>query len=446
MFYIIETNEQLAQFRGYDISDSFIEPILCSDNIHPAISPVCAYFIKPNRSKRGFILPISHSETFSLSQEEIVALFEDKVARVYVSDAKRTKYSLQLDKPTICLKTLKWLEDGSVLDDRKYNTPAHSFLYSKYPEKEDINKIVPISKHQEKWNAYITDNKKLLSSKIQGKKYFKFYNEVVNDTLWEVEKNGIPVDNIALKLHYPEVSQLVLLPGDKVYTHYNINTATGRPSNAYGGINFGAMNKSDDSRSFIIPENDFLVEFDYHSYHPKMLSNLVEYEFEGDDIHSHLGRMYFDTEELADQQYSDSKNLTFKILYTNAEEYSHIEFFRKVKVYKEKLWKEYREKGYLEAILSKRPITGIDSKTQILPYLLQSYETERNIMIMSMINEYLIERSTRFIMYNYDSFLFDWDKKEPEVLDDIQHILETDGYKTSVKVGKNYANLKELTD
>ncbi|MEG7727163.1 hypothetical protein U2063_15360, partial [Listeria monocytogenes] len=64
---------------------------------------------------------------------------------------------------------------------------------------------------------------------------------------------------------------------DKVYTHYNINTATGRPSNAYGGINFGAMNKSDDSRSFIIPENDFLVEFDYHSYHPKMLANLVEY-------------------------------------------------------------------------------------------------------------------------------------------------------------------------
>lgn len=448
MFYIIENSEQLEKFSSYRMEEAFIEPILYSDTVHPALSPVCAYYIKPNRSRTGFLLPINHSETFSLTQEEIVALFENKVTKVYTSDRKRTNYSLQLNKPIICLKTLKWLETGEVLDDTKWNTPAHNFLYGKYPNKLDINRIVPICKHQEKWNNYLQDNKKLLTSKLQGKKYFKFYNELVNDTLYQVEAQGLTFSPDKLRQHYPDVMQeKACFIGEipKIYTHYNINTSTGRPSNAYGGVNFGAMNKSDSSREFIVAGNDKLVEFDYSSYHPKILANMIGYKFEGDDIHSHLGRMYFETEELTEDQYSESKNLTFKILYTNADEYQHIEYFRLVKTFKEKLWKEYREKGFITATLSKRPITGITSKTQILPYLLQSYETERNVVVMNVLQEYLADKATKLILYNYDSFLVDWCKKEGSyILQEIQGILETDGYKTSMSYGKDYSRMVKL--
>lgn len=446
MFYIIETEEQLAQFSQYNLEESFLEPILASDTVHPALSPVIAYLIKPNRSRTPFILPISHSETFSLSKDDIQDLIASKVTKIYTSDAKRTKYHLNANCPVICLKTLQWLSDGSVLDDSKWNTPAHSFLYSKYPDKLDINKIIPICKHQEKWANYINDNKKLLTSTVQKKKYFKFYNKMFADTLLNLELEGVHVDVEKLRQYYPEVVTNNILYDDVIaYTHYNIHTATGRPSNAFGGLNFGAMNKSDDSRSFITPHNTKLVEFDFNSYHPKMLANLIGYHIEDQDIHSHLGRLYFDTEELSDQQYSDGKNLTFKLLYTNADGYDHIPFIRKVKEYKESMWMQYRSKGYIETIIAKRPILGIESKTQILPYLLQSYETERNILLINEIQEYLADKQTKLVLYSYDAFLLDWHKDDgKEVLEYVQDVLEQEGYTTSVKTGKDYANLKQL--
>lgn len=446
MFYIIETQEQLQKFSTYDLSESFIEPILYSDNVHPVINRVSAYFIKPSRSRTGFILPVNHSETFRLDIDVILSLFEARVSKVYVSDIKRTRSHLPINKPLICLKTLKWLETGEILDDKKYNTPAHNFFYAKYPDKYDVNRIVPICKHQEKWNNFLSDNKKLLSSKIEGKRYFKFYNQLVNNVLLSLEYEGLQIDASLLSKHYPEAIQNQLVADSRVYTHYNIHTATGRPSNAFGGVNFAAMNKSDNSREFIISSKDWLVEYDYHSYHPRILSNLIGYSFEGDDIHSHLGRMYFDVEELTKEQYSESKHLTFKLLYTNADDYMHIEFFRRVRDYKESLWRQYREKGYLESIISKKPIKGIESKTQILPYLLQSYETERNMIVMKELQEYLADKETKLILYSYDAFLIDFSKADgSSVLTDIQGILEIDGFTTSMKFGKNYAELKELS-
>lgn len=445
MFYIIENQEQLKAFSDYNISESFIEPILYSDSIHPAINQVSAYYIKPARSRTGFILPISHSETFSLSSEDILDLFERKVAKVYVSDRKRVKCHLPIDKPLVCLKTLKWLETGEVLDDKKYNTTAHQFLYSKYPNKADINRIIPVAKHQEKWNNYILDNKKLLSSKVQDKKYFKFYNELVNDTLMHLEWEGLQVDLGSFEKHYPESIPGNMISEGRIYTYYNINTATGRPSNTFNGVNFGAMNKADNSREFIVAKEGRLVEFDYHSYHLKILCNMIGYSFEGDDIHSHLGCMYFNTEALTPEQYNNSKNLTFKLLYTNSEEYSHIPFFSKVKQYKEELWKIYKDKGFLESPLSKRPIYGIESKTQILPYLLQSYETERNILVMNELQEYLSDKATKLRLYSYDAFLFQHHKSDGlQVLEGIQSILETDEFTTSIKTGRDYANLKRI--
>jgi DNA polymerase I-like protein with 3'-5' exonuclease and polymerase domains len=64
-----------------------------------------------------------------------------------------------------------------------------------------------------------------------------------------------------------------------------------------------------------------------------------------------------------------------------------------------------------------------------------------------MIQEYLEDKQSKLVLYVYDSFLFDVSKADgPEVLEHIQEILEMEGYTTSVKVGKDYAHLKQLTD
>lgn len=444
MYFIVETEEQFQQFSGYDVQECFVQPILLSDNVHPILSEISAWYIKPRKSKRGFILPINHSETFSLNNEDVLKLLS-KTEQIYTYDKKYTRYYLGEEFNITCLKTLHWLETGEVLDHTQWNTPAHNFMYAKYSNKTDVNRLIPVSKHQEKWTTFVKDNKKVFKSLVQNRTYFRFYNNTVVNSLLNVESAGLPVDIELLSKYYPETQTEFISNGKRAYGWYNFHTSTGRPSNNFAGINFSAMNKSDNSREFIRVNKRVLIEFDYHSYHPNMLARLVGYEFPGEDIHTHLGRMYFDLEELTPEQYSQSKNITFKLLYTNSEEYRDLPFFKAVREYKEKLWQVYRDKGYIPSVIVKRPIRGIESKTQILPYLLQSFETELNVVLINTLQQYLKDKYTKLVMYSYDAFLFDHSKKDgPEVLEEIKSILECEGYTTSTKFGKSYASLKQL--
>ena len=64
---------------------------------------------------------------------------------------------------------------------------------------------------------------------------FQFINQITIPTLTKIENAGLwTTDN-----------QLV-------YSDYNIYTSTGRPSNAFGGINFAALNKNDGTREKFI--------------------------------------------------------------------------------------------------------------------------------------------------------------------------------------------------
>jgi hypothetical protein len=50
------------------------------------------------------------------------------------------------------------------------------------------------------------------------------------------------------------------------------------------------------------------------------------------------------------------------------------------------------------------------------------------------------------VLYNYDSFLFDYSKKDgKELLKDIKRILENDGFVVKTKIGKNYGEMSENT-
>ncbi len=444
MFYIIETQEQLDKFKTYDLSDSFVEFITQDDRMHPALSEVSLVYIKPSKSRTGFILPVDHSEGFSLPLNDIIALIDDKVHNLTVLDAKKAKYHLNEQRSVKDLKMFQFLENGKDIDSSTYNTVAHNFLYGKYPSRIDINKLIPISKHQEKWNNLVKDLKIKQGS---YKKYHSFYSNDVNNAFRKIESNGIGVDHDRLFNHYTLKNPLMSEISGMIFSQYNLYTATGRPSNAFNGINFAAMNKGDSSREFIIPKHDRLIEMDYSSYHPRILADLVDYSFEEEDIHTHLGKMYFGVDELTQEQYDESKGMTFKNMYTNQGDNLGIPFFDKVKELKDYLWEMYKEKGYIKSPLSKMKLKGIESKTKILPYLLQKYETERNVIVINQLHEYLVDKTTELVMYSYDSFLFDYSNHdEPEIIQDLKNILE-DGnrYPVSLSQGKNYATLKRFT-
>jgi glutathione peroxidase-family protein len=61
---------------------------------------------------------------------------------------------------------------------------------------------------------------------------------------------------------------------------------------------------------------------------------------------------------------------------------------------------------------------------KLFNYLLQHYETANNIEILWDIHKLLVGKNTKIILYVYDSFLFDLDKKEKDLLLEIQKIFE----------------------
>jgi hypothetical protein len=67
MYFIIETEEQLAQLPKVD--KCFIELMSVSEHAHPTLtSPSVLYY---NDFQKGYILPVNHSEAFPLTIEQI---------------------------------------------------------------------------------------------------------------------------------------------------------------------------------------------------------------------------------------------------------------------------------------------------------------------------------------------------------------------------------------
>ena len=78
---------------------------------------------------------------------------------------------------------------------------------------------------------------------------------------------------------------------------------------------------------------------------------------------------------------------------------------------------------------------------QLFNYLIQSYETETNMQIISELNNFLKNQKTKLILYVYDSFLFDFNKEDgKETLIKIKEIISKN-YPIKLKIGENYNEL-----
>lgn len=445
MYYIIENSNQLEKFFSYDLSSVYLEIITNNDNYHYVLSEPSLIYIRPIYAKKGYILSIDHTESFSLDFNEVLEFLESKVGTIYTTDVKKLLYFLRFKKEYNCIKTLHFLKTGETLKEEKYDTVAHNFYYSNYRNIKNINNIIPISKHYEKYENIYSSFK--IDSDMVKEKYYKFYSFFANFIFCQIEKNGLTVQREEfIKLTNPKNPDFSLL-GDKVHTYYNLFTLAGRPSNSFNNINFSSFPKNGEIRNNILSSNDLLVEYDYSSYHIKILANIIGYDFPESDVHSFLGKCYFEKEELTNQEYEESKQLTFKLLYTDSinEAVKNIPFFSQIKDFRDQLWDKYQKEGYIKTHITGRPIKNITNKNQLLPYMMQFYETERNILIIKELLDYLKGKKTKLVLYTYDSFLFDYSKKDGMiVLENIEKILSQEGYPVSIKYGKNYSNMSNI--
>ena len=444
---IIETVTEFEEFlqRNKEF-DWVIVPVYCNGEKPVHIDSLSLLYVYTLNLDEEVILVFNHTEGLSLPNELLNTFPTDN--KIFVWDKKKFGKFLQRDN-LIDINMVEYFQKNRSIDD-DFDTPAHEFFTRNFSNFSDLNTIIPITKHLERCQL-IAQRFLDVYDYYHHDEGFNFYNTVVLDTLHSIETNGLYVDPLLYKSKFEKAR----LYGNFAYSEYNPYTTTGRPSNRYGGVNYAALKKDDGSR---LPfksrfANGFLLSFDYDAYHLRLLAELVDYQFPADvSVHHYLGTFYFQKSVLTDVEYSESKSISFRQLYGGiAAEYLTIPFFDKVNKYTQLLWEKFREDGFIETPLFGRKLynsffTDMNA-AKLLNYLLQSFETERNIVVLHNLTPQISSYSSRLVLYTYDSFLWDFDMKDGgEFLRVVKSTLEQNGkFPTKMEIGPDYNNMKVVT-
>jgi hypothetical protein len=432
MYFIVETQDQLCQLSPKD--NCFIQVIPSSDRYHPTLSRCSLVYY--NDGTKGYIFPINHSEGFSLEIAQIES-FINAHKKIYLLDRKFHSYFLNVENSVDVnfIRVDQGIEESKIECD----TLLHRDFNQKYSTGW-INEIIPIVKHYEKCEDLYNKIEPLFELEAD----YSILNKSTDAYKW-VETQGIKVDTQKLKDAYKNDNIKYGVKDDMAYTYYNMYNITGRPTNSFNSINFVAIPKTQEFRDCFIPENDFMVEFDFDAYHLRLIAKAVEYEFPNSDtsIHEQLGKFYFEKDQLTEEEYSKSKEITFKQLYGGIEDrYKNIEFFTKLDSFIESLHSTYKKQGSIKLPTGKLLRRSEDmNKLKLFNYWVQNLETKVNTEKILDIKDYIesAKCKTRLILITYDAFLFDYSIQDgKQFLIDIKNIMQKDGYGVKLKRGTSY--------
>ena len=106
------------------------------------------------------------------------------------------------------------------------------------------------------------------------------------------------------------------------------------------------------------------------------------------------------------------------------------------------MWARFQGDGYVECPISKHIYKQEDlddmKPQKLLNYILQNLETATNVRILWEIFKLLKGCKTKLILYTYDSFLFDLDKKDKQTIIQIQEIFKKHKLQTKFNYGTTY--------
>ena len=419
---------------------ALLVPIFSSPTHHVTQNPLCAIYIYTEDDVERLI-PIRHTEQirgFSELVPEFLAL-----ENIFVHDKKQW---LQTggNGSVWDVKTLWWYTYGEAYDESHYPTTAHNFYWRRHAAMPQVNAIVPLQQHLAMCQKIRHYAWPMCVNAERSESYLQF-NATYPQVFATLESAGLAVNET---FRMPE-----LMHEGQVYSQYNYHTTTGRPSNAFRGFNFAAMNKEDGTRAAFCSrfDNGALVEMDFDSYHVRLIARLVGYALPASSIHDYLGRFYFDTAELTDTQREESKAITFRLLYGGIDrEFLSIPFFEKVNAFIYELWARWKSKHYIETPILKRRLTADTLKNmtanKLFNYFLQAVETEVSVQKLRQVQDALKSYQSRMILYTYDSVLFDIEYAEAKtLLPMIKNMLEQGNFPVKTKVGDIYDKLKTIS-
>jgi hypothetical protein len=412
MFWLIEDTDKIDILCRIRHKNVYVDILPISHTHHAQENEICAIYLKPTQNDKGYILPVNHNDTINLPIELIQEVL-DSIETIHVHDKKEflhyfTHKSIACPVPGIHVKL-------------PTHTPTHEYFYRLYPDRADVNAIIPIVKHYEWFEQRF--------SVLPETNTTHFYNKacIAYNML---ERSGISVNTGEYKRCFGKDDT------QRVYTHYNLNTTTTRPSNTFGGINFNTLSKDNGERECFIPNNDTFIELDVSAYHVILLAHLVGHEFDIPDVHHYFANLY-------NVDYHKAKEITFQQLYGGIwKQYENLVYFSKVKKYTDTLWHQFTTNGYIECPLSQcrfeRDKLSDMNPQKLLNYVLQNYETATNVKLMWNIFKLLRGKNTKLVLSVYDSFLFDVDESETETMSQILDVFKQCNLNVKAKAGDTY--------
>ena len=421
MYYLIESQHQFEEFAQQQTNRCFVELILNHDLIHPILNDVSLVYIRPEGDKKGYVIPISHNEAFLIPFQQ-VKKFIASYKEVFVRDKKTSMYFL--NKKNLV---------HAPIQTKDISFPIYDYYHRQYPNRNDINKFIPIAKHYERCEEYFKH--------VNFTSQSEFYNKAI-ELFQVIESSGISVNTTLIHDYFTPSNTSHSIKSDVIYSQYNVDTTTKRPSNSFNGINFAALPK-DGSRKAFVSTNGKLIDIDIDSYHPTLIAKQIGYDFGDESIHDHMAQMY-------GVDYKTSKELTFKQLYGGIfDQYKDLEFFSKTQTLIDTLWEQFNTEGYIECPISnhkfyKEQLPNMGPQ-KLFNYWVQNLETSQNILILQDILPIIKGHKTKLVLYTYDAFLFDISKDELELLEDICSVFASYGLKYKMKYGYNYYDLSSLT-
>jgi len=397
----------------------YMHPIWSDVHLHPAQNKLSLLYIYDIEEKREVVINIGNSDYHTSSLSDIT--FDIKEANVF---GKKSFLNMIELPQTVEAGLYKYLQDNKTL--KEYPTSAHTFYQRKFHNMKWVNNLIPITKHIESIRQ--TRDEFLQYYDVGGgieksvKKFDNFYIEPLS----KVEKSGIWTES------------------GMEWTQYHPFTLTSRPSNNFGGINYAALNKEDGSRDRFVSRFDGgkLIQFDYDAYHPRIIGKMV-----GEPIpldvsgHQTLADMY-------GVSYSESKPITFRQLYGGVQsEYLHIPLFKKVSHKIDKMWVEFTRNGYIITPMGRKLVrTNLNdmNANKLFNYVLQSTETELNMVILLKLMEFMKDMKSKMVLYTYDSYLLDIHPTEIGVLKELKILIEVNGFPTKVEAGNRYSEMSSV--
>ena len=421
---LIEDKKSLQSFLTGNVNIDLIIPVWSSHRAHPLGNRLSFLYYRQSDGSDG-IINFNHIDAKKLVKFEISKIVNENTL---VLDNRYLK-TIGLDYEWVSFE-----ENGKPFI---FNEVVESVYRGYRNDFKELNDCVPLMK----WYEVL----KTIPNISTRREWDRKYTSAIQ-TLGRLEGAGVKVVEEKFIDSFNFNPQYIKRNGI-VFTQYNPYTTTGRPSNRHLNVNYSALNKSDGTRECFISRHPHgtLIQFDYESYHIRLIAKMVGYEFpKGQTAHQHLANLY-------GCDYETAKKITFTYLYGGLDDNARqIPFFQKVDEYIKKLYQSFVISGKLTTLLYKReiPFDRIEggNEQKVFNYLLQSLETEINYMKIGEVIEYLSGRMSKMILYTYDAFIIDTHPIEREmVLNDIREIMERGDFPVRIEEGENYNNLEVIS-